>query len=197
MAENDNLKPRSLGWSSIVDARARLREAGIGLPDLSLAEMLDEALGPDPRCLSANEVADIIASGMTLDPLLPRDAHVITCGACQEALNLFRSINPRRRKARIRFGHIEIPYSNNASLHMKVANCGDLPVLNEVKPGSVFVETRSNLLIASGGHVIEMIPPPQGASEATVVRFNDYQCGLAHGESVQEVSRGYANLSAI
>jgi hypothetical protein len=50
MAENDHPRPPRIGWNDIADARARLRGAGIGLPDLSVAEILHEPLGPETLC---------------------------------------------------------------------------------------------------------------------------------------------------
>ncbi|HVE71788.1 MAG TPA: hypothetical protein VNI54_10500 [Thermoanaerobaculia bacterium] len=186
MADHEHLGPVRVEWADITRSRNRLREAGIGLPDLSLAEVLNEPLGPTVECLSANEVAEHIAHDLPYAPDSARAMHVTACPACLDALHVFRSINPDRRKAtRIRVeATITIPTSG-AQLRIKVANYGDSRVLSAMKPGSVVVE--SSFLRAQHGKVVEPIHPPQGATEATVIIFPHFDCRLIAGETAEEV----------
>jgi hypothetical protein len=186
MSDHDHLDPAQLDWGDIVRARARLRNAGIGLPDLSLAQILDEPLGPTPDCLSANEVAEHIARNVAYDPHSSQAAHVTACSSCLDALHTFRSIDPPRRRAtRIEVEPtIKIPLPT-AQLQIKVANFGDSRVLTTIDPGSVVVQ--SPLFRACDGKVVQPIHPPNGASEATVITFRDVKCKLVPGETVEEV----------
>ena len=202
-------RPSPISWNDVLEARARLRTAGVGLPDHSLADILHEPLGPDEMCLSANEVAEWNEGGHVHDPLSPRVAHVITCGGCQESLDLFKRIDfGRPRNAQIRFGQITIPTNYAAPLGLKIANFGRSPFLMEMEPGSLIVE--SNVLRACGGQVVEEILPPSGAREATFIGFREYETRLDPGQSVENapirltgvtlggelfVGRGYADVS--